>query len=157
MTDKQSNEGRFTEGNRAAVKHGATGYEKGGNLPAELQGFDLALADELLDHVGGDPAYRLLAQSAARRATLLELAYSWLARPDVKVLWLEDQDGHKVVKWQPVLNRLGSWHEGLRRDLDSLGLTPMARAKLGIGDNGAVSIAQIIEATSKDGDNGNGE
>ena len=132
--------------NTNTVKHGATGYELSGRLPAEMQGFDLALADELLDLVGGDTAYRIAAMSAARRATCLELAYSWLARDDIPVLWVEEVNGHKVVKWQPILNRLGSWHEGLRRDLDALGLTPMARAKLGVPAGGALDYEQILAA-----------
>jgi hypothetical protein len=52
-----------------------------------------------------------------------------------------------VIKWQPILNRLGSWHEGLRRDLDALGLTPVARARLGVDrDRGAIDYEQLLEA-----------
>jgi hypothetical protein len=139
MAQDHDQRGQFTEENTVALKHGAGRYETTGELPAEMRGFDAALANELLEHVGGDPAYRLLAQSAARRATLLELAYSWLTRQDVKVMWLEeDEGGRKVVNWQPILNRLGSFHEGLRRDLDALGLTPQSRARLSIDGGGGV-------------------
>lgn len=152
MTTDHNEQGQFAERNVAALKHGAGAYEKSGGLPAEMEGFDVVLAEELLELAGGDPAFRLLAVSAARRATLLELAYSWLGRADVSVMWIEAEDGRKVVRWQPILNKLGSFHEGLRRDLVELGLTPLARAKLNLGTGErAVSIAEILEATG-DGD-----
>ena len=100
MAQDHDQRGQFTEDNPVAPKHGAGRYETTGELPVEMRGFDVALLDELLEHAGGDPAFRLLAQSAARRATLLELAYAWLARPGVKVLWLEeDENGRKLVQW----------------------------------------------------------
>jgi hypothetical protein len=118
----------------AARSHGVYSYRDRNQLPARLdEGFDVKLAEELLKHVGGNQAYRLLAQSAARRATLLAIAYSWLADPDVPVLWAEERDGHKIVKMQPILRAIGSWHEGLRRDLSELGLTPTSAARLGLG------------------------
>jgi hypothetical protein len=156
MTRDHDEQGQFTESNVVALKHGAGAYEKTGDLPAELRGFDAALADELLEHAGGDPSFRLLAQSAARRATLLELAYSWLSREDVKVLWLEeDEQGRRLVQWQPILNRLGSFHEGLRRDLDALGLTPQSRAKLGLdGSDELLDYEAVLAARTESGGRG---
>jgi hypothetical protein len=153
MSKDRDNRGQFTQGNEARpeapnARHGVYGYRDRNRLPARLpQDFDQALAAELLEHVGGNPAFRILAESAARRATILEVAYSWLAAQDVKPFWLErDGEGRAVVKWQPVLRFIGSYHEGLRRDLAELGLTPQSRAKLGLPEDSSVLDAAIKAA-----------
>jgi hypothetical protein len=157
MTDR-NDKGRFTEGNevrpeRPAEKHGAFSYRDSGNLPARLDDdFDRELAKELLGYCGDDPAFMPLAQSAARRATLLEIAYSWLARSDIPVMWAEDKGDVKVVRMQPILKRISTWHEGLRRDLAELGLTPQSRAKLGLPEDSSVLEAALKAADAENGD-----
>lgn len=153
MTDDRDSKGQFTDGNEARPdapnkSHGAYAYRDSSQLPARIdEDFDRELARELLDHAGGDPAFQVLATSAARRATILECAYSWLAHEDVKPFWLErDEDGRAIVKWQPVLKFIGSYHEGLRRDLSELGLTPQSRAKLGLPDDSSILDAAIEDA-----------
>ena len=157
MTDDRDSKGRFAEGNEAkpqrpAEKHGAYSYRDRGELPARLgQDFDRQLANELLEHAGGDPAFKLLAQSAARRATMIELAYSWLGAEDIKVMWAENEDGHRIVKMQPILKRISTWHEGLRRDLAELGLTPASAAKLGLGSRETLD-GLLSQRVSEDND-----
>lgn len=150
MEDRKLSEAEQQQRREAARKHGVRAYEDTGLLAEEHEGFDTALAAELLEQVGGDPAYRLLVQSVARRATILEMAYAWLGREDVPVFWVEDDDGHKILKWQPILNRLGSYHEGLRRDLDSLGLSPLARSRLGLEPGKrAIDYEELLRAQQK--------
>jgi hypothetical protein len=149
-TKEHMSDAELEQRSNASRSHGVYSYRDSGDLPARLgENFDRELAKELLEHAGGDPAFQLLAQSAARRATMIELAYSWLGAEDVKVMWAENEDGHKIVKMQPILKALGSWHEGLRRDLAELGLTPQSRSKLGLPEAGTVDYEKIIEARRK--------
>ena len=129
-----------------AVTHGAAGYERDGNLPVGWEGYDLELARELLDLAGGDERFSLACTLAARRATLVELAFSWLSREDVPVFWVEqDETGRNVVHFQPILTRLFGWMNGLRRDLDALNLTPAQAARL-MPDEGALDAGKVLEA-----------
>ena len=139
-------------GNQKTRTHGLHPYETRGELPAPMRGFDEKLASELLELAGGAPAFQLLAKSAARRATIIELAVSYLSGDGVNMLWLETNEaGQKVVCWQPLLNRLGSYFEGLRRDLQELGLTPLARARLGVKDGKGFDYEEFL-AKSKEGE-----
>jgi hypothetical protein len=152
-TKEHMSDAELEQRGKANRRHGAYSYRDRGDLPARLgENFDRELAKELLEHAGGDPAFQLLAQSAARRATMIELAYSWLGAEDVKVMWAENEDGHKIVKMQPILKRISSWHEGLRRDLAELGLTPQSRAKLGLPEDSSVLEAALKAADDHGGD-----
>jgi hypothetical protein len=132
---RELTEAELEQRQQAARKHGVRSYEMTGKLPAEMEGFDVKLAQELLEETQdpGNVGFQILAKSAARRATLLELAYSFLAREDVPAFWLEKKGGREILRWQPILERLASYHEGLRRDLQELGLTPAARVRLDLG------------------------
>lgn len=133
--ERELSEAELEQRRQAALKHGARAYETTGQLPAEWEGYDVKLAQVLLDETP-DPTnvgFQVLAKSAARRATLLELAYSFLSREDVPAFWLETKGGRKILCWQPILERLATYHEGLRRDLQELGLTPAARVRLDLG------------------------
>ena len=129
-----------------ALKHGATAYERNGRLPAEWEGYDRELARELLVLVGGAERYSLACTLAARRATLFEMAFSWLAREDVDVFWVEkDEAGRNIVHFQPVLTRLSGWMNGLTRDLSELSLTPAQSARL-MPDEGILDAGKVLEA-----------
>ena len=137
VTEKRElTEAELEQRRNAAQKHGVRAYEDAGRLPANVDPeYDRKLAMEILDATG-DPesvGFRLLAQSAARRATLIHLAYSYLSREDIDVFWVEIKNGRNIVRHQPILDRLGTYHEGLRRDLQELGMTPAARVRLDLG------------------------
>lgn len=128
-----------------ALKHGAAGYERDGRMPTEWEGYDREIARDLLVLVGGDERFSLACTLAARRATLVELAFSWLAREDVEVFWLEEaDDGRNIVQFQPILTRLFGWMNGLRRDLTELNLTPAQVARL-VPDDGLLDAGKVLE------------
>jgi len=151
--DRELTEAERKQRRDAAVKHGVRAYEDTRRLPAEFEGFDVTLAQELLEETGDptSPGFQLLAQSAARRATLLELAYSFLSREDVNAFWTEDKGGRRIVKWQPILDRLATYHEGLRRDLQELGMTPAARARLDLAAK-QLSLDDLLECSVDEGE-----
>ena len=77
---------------------------------------------------------------------MVELAFSWLARDDVAVFWIEqDEEGHNIVRFQPVLNRLFGWMNGLRLDLMQLNLTPAQAERIG-PDGDMLDAAGVLEA-----------
>jgi hypothetical protein len=128
-----------------ALKHGAAGFERDGRLPVEWDGFDRDLVHEMLILVGGDERFTLACTLAARRATLVELAFSWLAQEEVDVFWIEkDKTGRNIVMFQPVLTRLFGWMNGLRRDLSELNLTPAQSARH-LPDESILDAGKILE------------
>ena len=140
------NKDPFIAGKSIAAKHGAAGYELSGRLPAEYEGYDIQLAQELQSLVGGNDRFALACMLTARRQTMVELAFSWLAREDVPVFWIEqDEEGRNIVRFQPVLNRLFGWMNGLRLDLMQLNLTPAQAARIA-ADGDALDAAVVLEA-----------
>ncbi len=77
---------------------------------------------------------------------MVEMAFSWLARDDVDVFWIEkDEAGRNIVQFQPVLSRLFGWMNGLMRDLSELSLTPAQTARL-MPDEGILDAGKVLEA-----------
>ena len=62
------------------------------------------------------------------------------------VFWIEqDEEGRNIVRFQPVLNRLFGWMNGLRLDLMQLNLTPAQAARIA-PDGDTLDAAVVLEA-----------
>ena len=108
---KRTGEMPFEKGHKQSVKHGL--YRNPDKLEPETREKVVALREEL-ERADRPTIRRHLAHSAALRASLLREAHEWLAK--VPTFWLEDQQ----VRYQGLLQVIGSMHEGLRRDLERL-------------------------------------
>jgi hypothetical protein len=109
----------FGRGNTAAVRHGA-------QATLALQPRAAEIADDLRLIVpavsdADEPAIRVLALLLAR----LEAANAWLAERETIF-------ANKRGEVWPVLKLVGSWENSATRLFDQLGLTPTARARLGV-------------------------
>lgn len=128
------------EGNTYGQKHGVWSHRL-------VQPRADKLADELRAVVPGatpadETAIRLLALILAR----IETVTSWL---DSKGLF-KDKRGNP----QPILSQLSKWETTAARLCDQLGLTPTARARLGVVKPGLDGYAAFLEALNSEGGNG---
>ncbi|MCL4490120.1 MAG: hypothetical protein M1570_18610 [Chloroflexi bacterium] len=118
--------------------HGAWSFLNSGRLPADKEGLDVRIADELLRMAGGDERFRPMATLCARRIVFLQLITEHVERESME----------HPGKVPPSLDKVNSFFEGCRRDLVEMGLTPMAAMHLlkAGRDGGDMSEAnEIIE------------
>ena len=123
----------------AALKHGA--YTMTGAMQVRAD----AIAAELRPLVpgattGDEPAIVILSRVLAR----IEAISGWL-----------DEHGlfrNRAGEPQPILKLLTSSENTALRLCDALGLTPTARARLGVARDGAAANAKYLEITSGNGD-----
>lgn len=121
-----------------AITHGIYRYLKTGELPDDLTGLDTEYAAELQRLAGGDEKYRMMAQLAARRALVVELGWRNLLQAYTIAR------GRDVYALPNVIKILNSYMEGLRRDLQEMGLTPQSAIKR--PDNEPVTAKDILDA-----------
>jgi hypothetical protein len=77
-----------------------------------------------------------------------------LARIEAISGWLDERGlfRNRAGEPQPILKLLTSSENTALRLCDALGLTPTARARLGVARDGAAAYAKYLEITSRNGD-----
>jgi len=132
----------FTEGNTAAVKHGATSDRLVEPRARELVPQILEVNEHLDELRDGPGVYRYCVVLSR-----LERAYTWLqAQPDsVFSSDLQASRASKAPSPHGVWERVEKWESQADRAEERLGISPLARSRLGLDHQRGQLTAEEIE------------